>query len=216
MEELRSTEVLDLEIRNESRRKADRIIAKAHSDAEALMCNVDDKVQSAKEEAEKNYARKMELFEKNSNASIPLEKQRYLVSYIHDSVLDAMNGYFKSIGKEKRLSIVREQALAAKELLEDNGVDQKVDAVSVNMDPTSVKNMLQEVFGDSLGEVSEGKSILLEDEKVEGFDFQEGVIISTQDGRIKCSLSLDQKIREILEGSTGELAQILFGGRLPE
>ena len=50
MEELRSTEILDKEIEADARKKADRIVAKAESEAKSIIAGVDERVKKAVEE----------------------------------------------------------------------------------------------------------------------------------------------------------------------
>ena len=107
MEELRSTEVLDKEIRSDSVKKAEKILAKADESAKQLIDGVQDRIEKAKSDAEKISAEGIAVYEKNINASLPLEKQRYLVSYIYGSIMEAMDKYFESIGDKKRLLVIK-------------------------------------------------------------------------------------------------------------
>ena len=114
MEELRSTEVLDKEIRSDSVKKAEKILAKADESAKQLIDGVQDRVEKAKSDAEKISAEGIAVYEKNINASLPLEKQRYLVSYIYGSIIEAMDKYFESIGDKKRLLVIKSLCERAK------------------------------------------------------------------------------------------------------
>ncbi len=76
MEELRSTEILDKEIRSDARKKAERILSKAEVDCQMILAEVDDRVENAKKEIsdkdEKNSlhtkSRRMRLFLLKRNA----------------------------------------------------------------------------------------------------------------------------------------------------
>ena len=76
--------------------------------------------------------------------------------------------------------------------------------------------MLKDKFGENLASCSEGKEILLRDEAVKGFSRREGIILSTDDSKIKCRLTLDEIIKEMLDEKSEELSLALFCGRLPE
>lgn len=212
MEELRSAEVLDKEIRSDSVKKAEKILAKAEESVRQLLDGVEARVAKEREAAEKKSEERIALYAKNTDASLPLEKQRYLVSYIHSSVVEAMNSYFDKIGADGRLKVLRSLAERAKEIV--GGRD--TDAVAVGLDEASAEKMLRAVFGKKLASCSSGNAVLLSGEAVEGFSRREGIILRTQDGTVVCRLTLDEKVHEILDEKSCELAKTLFGGRLPE
>ena len=106
MEELRSTDILDKEIREDSQKKADKILAKAEETARALLNDVDSRISKAEEDARKASEDRLDIFRRNVNASLPLEKQRCLVSYINDSVVDAIKKYFENADSSKKEQII--------------------------------------------------------------------------------------------------------------
>lgn len=82
MEELRSTEILDKEIRSDARKKAERILSKAEVDCQMILAEVDDRVEKAKKEISDKDEKKLAAYEKQKNAALPLEKKRFLVNFI--------------------------------------------------------------------------------------------------------------------------------------
>ncbi len=212
MEELRSSEVLDKEIRSDSIKKAEKILSKADESVKVFEAGVNDRVLKAKEDAEKVSREGLDLYEKNINASLPLEKQRYLVSYIHDSIIEAMNKYFSEITEEKRLLVIQSLAQRCKPAL----LNKKIEAFVVGFNLSVAEKMLKEVFGESLFSCTEGKKEIIYEEAVKGFERKEGVILKAKDGSVVCRLTLDEKIKEILSEKSCVLAETLFGGRLPE
>ena len=72
MEELRSTDILDKEIREDSQKKADKILAKAEETARALLNDVDSRISKAEEDARKASEDRLDIFRRNVNASHPL------------------------------------------------------------------------------------------------------------------------------------------------
>lgn len=212
MEELRSTEALDNEIRSETKKKAEKIVEKAKQNAAALIDGVEARIQQAKESALEKSQKEISLYEKNINASLPLEKQRYLISYIHNSILEACNEYLEKIGPDGRFEIIKSMALRVKPLMEGKSLE----ARAVNIDPEKADFMLEEIYGKESVHVDKAGEELLMDEAVELLKFREGIILQTEDKKIKCSLTLDEKIREILENNKKELAMALFDGSLPQ
>lgn len=212
MEELRSTEILDKEIRTDSGKKAELIKARAIENARSIEEGVAARIAEAKKKAEEASAQRIELFEKNTQSALPLEKQRYLVSYIYSSVMDAINSYFDSIGEKKRMDVIKSMTEKVKTLC--NG--KKLKAFVYGMPAEPAEKMLKSVLKTSVTEVSTGVVSDLYSESVDGFNRREGIILRAEDSSLTCRLTLDQKVRELFETHSCELSETLFGGRLPE
>lgn len=212
MEELRSTEALDNEIRNDARKKAEQILAKSEETALSIIDSVKQKVQEEQSQARKNCDARIALYRKNKEAALPLEKQRYLVQNIHDAVIDAMNEYFDSLKESKRLEIIKILVERSKNLLEGKSVK----AVIIGFKKTTADKMLKSVLGKSLKSSSVGDERLISEEAVAGFNRREGVVLQSDDGSMICRFTLDEKIKEILDENSRELAETLFCGRVPE
>lgn len=212
MEELRSTDILDSEIRNETKKKVEKIVDRAKETAGSLLSEVEEKVEEARQAALNASEKRLQTYEKNVNASLPLEKQRYQISYVHNSLVEAINLYLEKAGEEGRFEIIKELALRVKNIFSS---ETQLYARTIFLDKDKVKKLLEEIFGKGRVFVEEGSINLISDETVELLKFHEGIILQTEDRKIKCNLTLDEKIREILDSSKMELALALFDGRLP-
>lgn len=212
MEELRSTDILDSEIRNETKKKAEKIVDRAKETAGSLLSEVEAKVEEARQVALNASEKRLQTYEKNVNASLPLEKQRYQISYVHNSLIEAINLYLEKAGEEGRFEIIKGLALRVKNIFSS---ETQLYARTIFLDKDKVKKLLEEIFGKGRVFVEEGSINLIADETVELLKFHEGIILQTEDRKIKCNLTLDEKIREILDSSKMELALALFDGRLP-
>lgn len=212
MEELRSTDILDSEIRNETKKKAEKIVDRAKETAGSLLSEVEAKVEEARQAALNASEKRLQTYEKNVNASLPLEKQRYQISYVHNSLVEAINLYLEKAGEEGRFEIIKELALRVKNIFSS---ETQLYARTIFLDKDKVKKLLEEIFGKGRVFVEEGSINLISDETVELLKFHEGIILQTEDRKIKCNLTLDEKIREILDSNKMELALALFDGRLP-
>ncbi len=212
MEELRSTEALDNEIRNEARKRVGKILESARENAQTLKAGVEKKLTDAVAEAERQSAVRLELYRKNIDASIPLEKGRYLVSFIYDSVMDAVNAYLASGGEDKRLAIVTSLVERSKSFLEGK----ELEATVVGFDLAAAKAMLKKQLGTAVVACNRGEAFLLDDEGLAGLKFREGILLKAKDASVNCRLTLDEKMKEILDEKSFELSSTLFGGRLPE
>lgn len=212
MEELRSTDALDNEIRNEARKRAGKVLDKAKENAQSLRDGVEKKLAEAQTQAERQSAARLDLYRKNIDASVPLEKGRYLVSFIYDSVMEAVNSFLEKAGGAKRLEMVASLAARSKPFLEGK----ELEATVIGFDKQAAATMLEKEFGKSVVSCGTGGSHLLDDEGLPGLKFREGIILRAKDSSISCRLTLDEKMKGILDDKSYELSSTLFGGRLPE
>ena len=211
MEELRSTEILDKEIEADARRKAERILKNADSECERILADVENRVKDASEQKSKYYKSKIEQFEKNVNAALPLEKERFLVKFYADSVSSSLNDYLKNIGSEKRLSLI-EKSLE-KKLGITSG--KKFNALVVGI-PLDFAKKLLENRKIAVGSVSDVSFEASGEEIALGNEIHEGMILESEDKVLRLRLTIDQILREIEDKYSEELALSLFGGKLPQ
>lgn len=207
MEELRSTEILDKEIQVSARKKAERILAKADEDCKALENSVEERVAKAKTEVEALFANKLNAIKKDSEASIPLEKQRLLVSFVQSEIVSHINEYLASLSEEKRIELVLKNAADILARLED---DAKVDAFIYGFDSKKAEKALKKLLGTKLSKVEEtvyGKAAL--EESV--IDLKEGIILVTEDSKLKARFTLCEVVNAVLDKYREEMKDALFG-----
>lgn len=212
MEELRSTDVLDKEIRDDARKKAERIFAKADETCKELLSGVEERVAEATKTAENAMKNRLELYKKNVSAALPLEKQRYFVSYIHSSVVEAMNAYFDALDENKKLEVIEKIVERMKPRLENR----KVLASVIGFDAKKTQDMLKKSLGSSLTSCTVCDKVPSSEEVIKGFYHNEGVILNAEDNSLTCRITLAEKVKEIMDDKNYELSAALFGGRLPE
>ena len=82
MQELRSTDILDKEIQADARKKAERMLAKTDSECEKLIASVESDIEKVAKEKQQFFAHKLEAFEKDRMAVVPLEKERFKFCFI--------------------------------------------------------------------------------------------------------------------------------------
>src|SRR5574344_317098 len=209
MEELRSTDVLDKEIQTDARKKAERILSKSETDGKAIIDGVASRIAAAKAERGAAYQKKIDAFEKDKNASLPLEKQRFLVSFIEAAVIKGINGYLESLSQRERLALVMSRYGKYRDILGSKRVNVHV----FGFNPEDVKKTLA---GEGL-QIASCSQIEYEksgDDPVEGLAVKEGAIIETEDGMIRCRLTIAQIVGELERDHRAELSDALFGGRL--
>ena len=98
----------------------------------------------------------------------------------------------------------------------NNSASVVADAFLKNVTKADAEKMLKSQFGSSLLSCKTGNEIMVADEAVEGFEFREGLVLVSEDGKTVCRLTLDEKLKEVLDSKSYELSSALFAGRLPE
>lgn len=95
MEELRSTEILDREILEDARRKAEKILKTSEAECRAIYDDVSLRIEKSREEKSHEYKQKAESYRNDSASAIPLEKQRRIVSFVDTSVSQALTDVYQ-------------------------------------------------------------------------------------------------------------------------
>ena len=203
MQELRSTEILDKEIQADARRKVETILKKAEEECQTLLDSIDGKIADAKKEKEAFYAKKLADFENDLNASVPLEKQRFEVSFVQNSIVNSINEYLSGMKEEQRLELVTRNF--------DFNVNKKLNAYVYGFNLDLVKNLLEQKLGSNLGscEKTEFGKFMAEDDI--GLLKNEGIILEAEDRSIRCRLTLIENFNRILDKNRAELSAALFG-----
>lgn len=210
MEELRSAEILDKEIQDDARKKAEKILRNADSQCDQIMAQVESRLEEAKKEKEIYFNQKADQVKKDLDSSMPLEKSRFLVSYISSSIAKGINEYLKTLSSEKRFEL----AVSLLDQFSNLVSDRTFDAAVYGFDPAYVKSTLSsKVKINSCSSVDFAKS---GSEAVDGIEIHEGVILLSEDKSVKIRLTLEEVITELIDKYRKELAVTLFGGRLPE
>ena len=206
MQELRSTDILDKEIQADARKKAERMLAKADRDCEQLLASVNSDIEKATEEKQQFFAHKLEAFEKDRQAVVPLEKERFKVSFIQNAVIQNINKYLEELSEEKRLELVVRNFTF--------NTDYRFNAYVYGFSADSAKKFLSSKLGDKLLSCSETKfgASVLEDEI--GLSKPQGIILESEDKNFRCRLTLSEVIEKLLDSNRAELSATLFGGDL--
>lgn len=230
MQELRSTDILDKEIQADARKKAERMLAKADSDCAKLLASVDTDIEKAAEEKKEFFAHKLDAFEKDRMAVVPLEKERFKVSFIQNAVIQNINKYLEALTEEKRLDLVfrdfdlgfntnpkNDRVKALSEACLDRSyfnADRRFNAYVYGFSVSAAKNFLSSKLGDKLLSCTETKfgAFALEDEI--GLANPQGIILESEDKNFRCRLTLSEVIEKLLDTNRAELSATLFGGDL--
>ena len=143
MEELRSTDILDKEIQEDARKKAEKIVKNSQIESQNILDGVDSKLKTAREEKEKFYAEKIARFEKDTNAALPLEKQRFLVSFEDEQVTQGIKKYLEKLSIEKKAELLKSLLQKYKPTLENH----KVYVFTVDFEKKLAEKIVEDILG---------------------------------------------------------------------
>lgn len=207
MQELRSTDILDKEIHSDARKKAERILKQAESDCTEILKSVSENIKKAEEEKKSFYDAKIQAVENDKKSTLPLEKQRFEVSFVQQKILQGMNEYLSSLSVEKRLNLVCGKFDFSK-------ISQNVTAYVYGFSLEDAQKFLKKKLGKNLLECKETlfNKIVIEDEVT--LEKPEGIILVAQDNSFRHRLSTVQRVSAVLNKYRGELFASLFGGQL--
>ena len=206
MQELRSTDILAKEIQADARKKAERMLAKADADCGKLLASVEADIEKATAEKQQFFAHKLKAFEKDRMAVVPLEKERFKVSFIQNAVIQNINKYLEGLTEEKRL------ALVARDF--DFKTELRLNAYVYGFSVAGAKKFLSDKLGSKLVNVSETKFGASALEEEIGLEKPQGIILESEDKNFRCRLTLSEVIEKLLETNRAELSSTLFGGEL--
>lgn len=208
MNELRSTEILDKEIQADARKKSERILASARAECESILNSVSSRVEQAKKERIAKYDEKITAFENDQKASVPLEKERFLVSFIQNSINKAIDEYVETLSEDEKLDLVLKRLTK----YEKNLKSQKVRAFVYGFDMERVRKSLETRLTLLGCEKTEFNKMIVE--KDYGISHKKGIILETEDKSVRCRLTLSELFMQIQDTYREELYDALFGGRL--
>ncbi len=212
MEELRSTDILDKEIQDDARKKAEKILKNADAQGQQILADVETRLESAKKDRESYYSQKAAQFKKDLDSSLPLEKSRFLVSYISSSVASAINDYLKTISQEKRIQLVLTMLDRFESLTDGKSFEAAVYGFNLDLAKNELnKNNKLHISSFLATEFAKTGEVA-----VDGIEIHEGIILVSDDKVVKIRLTLEELFSELIDKYRNELAVTLFGGRLPE
>ena len=208
MEEFRSTEILDKEIQADARKKAEKILAKADVDCALLLEEVSGRIEKAKKELEDKYSLKITAFEKDLSATLPLEKERFLVSFIQSSIEKAINAYLAKLSDEEKIDLVLKKSVK----IEDVFKSKKLNALYYGFQESLVKKTVGKKFNLISVKETEFNKMIIENDL--GITDRKGIILESEDKAIRVRMTLSEVISQIQDKYRAELYSALFGERL--
>ena len=205
MKEFRSTEILDKEIQEDARRKAEKLLKRADIDGQRIIDETEDRIKEVEAEKKKQYAAHLKNYGNNLEASLPLEKERFLVSFQNQSIIDAIKTYISALSEKQREKLVEKLLIQYKPFLEDK----KFSAQYTGFSGTTIQTLLEKNFGKKMiTDITERKKT--------GADFEDGLYIETEDKAVMCRATIAELVNSIIDTNRFELANTLFSGRFEQ
>jgi vacuolar-type H+-ATPase subunit E/Vma4 len=209
MEELQSTEVLDREILEDARRKAQRILKTADEEAAASDKSWEAKTQKALVELNRRFGERLETGRAEIMAHLPLDRRRLSLERIDRLLHEAAASYLRGLDREKLLAILeRELRERSAELEDEKGEDSRHDKDSFKviyrfLSREEADGLLKKAFSNSGFSVEEGDAAYLRAGSFPG--------IVADSGAVRISVSADAAVETLLSEKRGELAAALLG-----
>lgn len=232
MEELRSLEFLDKQITEEAKIKADKIIKNAQIQAQKILADTSVRLQKNRKVKEEFYENQLKHYQQDMEANIPLEEERFLVSFEDDAVSSAIQNYFEKMEEDKKIYLLSVLLQKYKKILTEtsnsitssnNDLTVKLHVKTSTLNTDKLKKIVLDTFGDdsiaSCCELSqmEAKNIFdLTHEIYTGQGNLEGMILESADKSVICHVTLSVIIENLMNKYLEELTTTLFCGRLPK
>ena len=211
MEELRSTAIIDSEILEDSRKKAERILQNSKNECEDILKSVEGKVAEVTKEKTSLYEEKIAAYKRDLLASLPLEQKRYLVEYQEKQLQQAIVEYLDSLSKDKKLTIVKNIVAKYKEYINNSNITVLV----AGFDKKDIEKLLKAELKSTILEIKDMDSVMASSYAT-NYGKVEGMIIQTEDKSRLFRVFIGELIEQILDDKCYELASTLFCGSLPE
>lgn len=207
MQELRSTDILDKEIQADARKKADRILRQAEVDCEKIISSVSENIKKAEEDKTNFYSLKIQALENDKKATLPLEKERFQVSFMQQQIINGINNYLSSLSVEQQIKL-------AVGKFDFFSVTKNVTAYIYGFSVSDVEKVLNKNLGNKLLACKETQFNKLVIEEEAGLENPKGIILEAEDLSFRCRLTVTQAVSKVLDKNRSELSQSLFGGQL--
>jgi len=195
MEEIRGTETLELEIRDDATRKAERIIQKAKEEAEKLRRRSAGTLEGMAADIEARKLEKIAQMKREAFSKMPLEKTRLRARFIDDAMRSSVRKFLDALDDVQLgawcLSGLRKRTA----LFEGRKLRMSYSAV----DSSSLMEM-EKLLGPA--------AVTIPDTDAP----QRGIVIESLDGTMIMTLGESQLEERLLDRYRGELALVLFPG----
>lgn len=207
MEELQSSEVLDREILEDARKKADRVLRAADQAAATIAATWKAKGDADIAALEKSYAARSASFRAETMARVPLDERRERSGRAERLLGEAMKTWLTSLPRDKLLSLFSPRMAAASEILKQEagltGAEVSINGLDVD-EARALLARWDEKAAWRLG--ADGGAFLSAHGRFDAFP-----ALRVVTGSVVLRLSIADVVEEALSGYRLELATALLG-----
>lgn len=216
MEVLRTTEILENEINENAKKKAACILAEAESECRKIAEIIDKRIAAVEKEEEFFLQKQLSVIKMEMEAAISLSKVRFLAEYTNKTVISAIHDYLDALDEKKQLQLIQSQLSRFAPVLEGK----KLAVEILGFDEKSVRPVLADVFGkDAVAscQLVDPKVAMGSDVWNQGnLGVSKGILLRTEDSSVRCHVTFDDIVGQLLERHGSELASTLFCGGLSQ
>ena len=145
--------------------------------------------------------------ENDKKATLPLEKERFQVSFMQQQIINGINNYLSSLSVEQQIKL-------AVGKFDFSSVTKNVTAYIYGFSVSDVEKVLNKNLGNKLLACKETQFNKLVIEEEAGLENPKGIILEAEDLSFRCRLTVTQAVSKVLDKNRSELSQSLFGGQL--
>lgn len=203
MDELRSTEILDKEIKEDARKKAERILKNADIEVELILADVANRVKKTKTEKESLYSARIAAYKNDIEASVPLEKLRKRIAFIDTEVNKALDDYFEKIGEDKRLKIIKSMLASFTKEIQCSTLKIKYAGYK--------KEKIEKFISVNFKNLKIAEYEELSNSEAQIIGLKDGIFAEDITGSFICKASIDEAKKQLLTEKREELKLNLFG-----
>ncbi|MDR0376366.1 MAG: V-type ATP synthase subunit E [Spirochaetaceae bacterium] len=201
MEELQSTEVLDREILEDARRKAQRILKAADETAASGTKKWERKTERDIKKARARYTLRLETSRNEIMARLPLDKRRIRLSKIEALLKDAVSSYLAGLPRPKLLAVLDKELKKRAGELDSPVWEGKASARGLSMEEAGL--LLKQAFPQGKWTLDAGEN------RGSAPGAFPGLTVDTRTARI--TVSADAVMETLLRDKRAELAAALLG-----
>ena len=165
-------------------------------------------MQETEKELKEKNEKKLEIYKKNLSSAVPLEKERFLVSFVQKEIENAVSEYLSSLSLEKKIELLGNHLKKYEDVLKNKTLT----AYFYGLTQSNVKKVLdKKVNVTEYKETMFGKLLIEEDF---GLKDKIGIILEADDLSVRVRLTLSELVSQLLNKYRSELCNALFEGGL--
>lgn len=206
MEILRSTDVIGEEIKEEARKKAERILKNADLEIETLRNTLNEKLAKLEGEQKEIYSNKIQKYKDSVFITLPFKKWKEKVEYVEDVLNEALEAYFISLAMDKKLKIIKAMLEKFTPIVDGKNIILKY----ASFPKEEVRQLVSSVFS-NVG-IKECREALYSEKRFAGV--YEGLIIEDTEKTFICKAGMEQAKKNIFDEKKEKLAKALLGESL--